>query len=204
MSQVGGTVSTRATNRQIVPVGVLKSLRYTRLLALALVSTGGSPAGQAQQAEPPLQGRDLTQVSIENLMNMEVTSVSRKEQKVSQTAAAIFVITSEDIRRSGMTSIPEVLRMVPGLEVAHIDGSKWAISARGFNDRFVDKLLVLIDGRSLYSSAREGVFWEVQNLLLEDLRPGPTVWHPALTSMRSMSMASSTSSLGLRKRRKAD
>jgi iron complex outermembrane receptor protein len=80
--------------------------------------------------------RDLTQVSIENLMNMEVTSAAKKAQKVSQTAAAIFVITSEDIHRSGMTSIAEVLRIVPGLEVAHIDANKWAISARGFNDRF--------------------------------------------------------------------
>jgi iron complex outermembrane receptor protein len=120
---------------------------------------------------------------MEGLLDMEVTSASKKEQKISETAAAIFVITQDDIRRSGMTSIPELLRMVPGLEVARIDASKWAISARGFNDRFSDKLLVLIDGRSLYSTAQSGVFWEVQNLPLDDIDrievirgPGATLW----------------------------
>jgi iron complex outermembrane receptor protein len=126
---------------------------------------------------------DLANKSVEDLMDIEVTSASKKEEKISQIAAAIYVITQEDIRRSGMTSIPELLRMVPGLEVAHLDASKWAISARGFNDRFSDKLLVLIDGRSLYSSARSGVFWEVQNIMLEDIDrievirgPGATLW----------------------------
>ncbi len=79
------------------------------------------------------------------------------------------MITQDDIRRSGMTRIAELLRMVPGLGVAHIDAGKWAISAREFNSRFSDKLLVLIDGRSLYSSARSGVFWELQNLMLQDI-----------------------------------
>jgi iron complex outermembrane recepter protein len=120
---------------------------------------------------------------VEDLMNIEVTSASKKEEKISQIAAAIYVITQEDIRRSGLTSVPELLRMVPGLDVAHVDAGKWAISARGFNSRFSDKLLVLIDGRSLYSSARSGVFWETQNLLLEDIDrievirgPGATLW----------------------------
>ena len=138
-------------------------------------------AAWGQQPQPP--PRDLTSTSIEDLMNVEVTSVSKKEQKLSDTAAAIFVITQDDIRRSGMTSIAEVLRLVPGLDVAHVDASKWAIAARGFNDRFSDKLLVLIDGRSLYSTAQSGVFWEVQNLLLEDIDrievirgPGATLW----------------------------
>jgi iron complex outermembrane recepter protein len=125
----------------------------------------------------------LANESVEDLMNMEATSASKKEEKISQTAAAIYVITQDDIRRSGMSSVPELLRMVPGLDVAHIDANKWAITARGFNDRFADKLLVLIDGRSLYSSARSGVFWEVQNLILEDIErievirgPGATLW----------------------------
>ena len=183
MSQAGETVSTRATNRQIVPVGVLKSLRYTRLLALALVSTGGAPAGQAQQAEPPLQGRDLTQVSIENLMNMEVTSVSKKEQKLSRIASAIFVITRDEIRTSGATNIPDVLRMVPGLDVAQINGNTWEISSRGFNAQYANKLLVLIDGRTVYSPVFSGVYWDVQDVPLEDIDrievirgPGATVW----------------------------
>src|ERR1700720_2964829 len=88
--------------------------------------------------------RDLSQVSLEDLMNIEVTSVSKKEQKLSQAAAAIFVITQEDIRRSGATNIPDLLRMVPGLDVSQINANTWAVSARGFNRQFTDKLLVLI------------------------------------------------------------
>jgi len=128
-------------------------------------------------------GADLTTKSIEDLMDVEVTSVSKKEEKLFQAAAAVYVITHEDIRRSGMTSIPDLLRMVPGLDVARIDGNKWAISARGFNGRFANKLLVLIDGRSIYSSETSGVWWEVQDLLLEDIErievvrgPGGTIW----------------------------
>ena len=94
---------------------------------------------------------DLTQLSIENLMDMEVTSVSKREQKLSQVAAAIFVITQEDIRHSGATNIPDLLRMVPGLNVAQINSNTWAISARGFNFQFASKLLVLIDGRAVYT-----------------------------------------------------
>ena len=95
--------------------------------------------------------RDLTDASLEDLMNIEVTSVSKKEQKLSKTGAAVFVITQEDIRRSGATNIPDLLRMVPGADVAQIDANKWAISLRGFNDRYANKVLVLIDGRSVYT-----------------------------------------------------
>ena len=82
---------------------------------------------------------------------MEVTSVSKKEQKLSRTAAAIFLITQEDIRRSGATNIPDLLRMVPGMDVAQINGSTWAIGSRGFNQQYANKLLVMVDGRSVYS-----------------------------------------------------
>ena len=82
-------------------------------------------------------------------MNVEVTSVARRGQKLSDTAAAVFVITQEDIRRSGATSIPEVLRTVPGLHVAQISAHVWAITARGFNGRYANKLLVLVDGRRM-------------------------------------------------------
>jgi iron complex outermembrane recepter protein len=126
---------------------------------------------------------DLTQVSIESLMNMEVTSVSKKEQKLSQVAAAIFVITQEEIRRSGATSIPDLLRMVPGLDVAQINASTWAISARGFNLQFANKLLVLIDGRAVYTKLFGGVYWDTQDVPLGDIErievirgPGGTVW----------------------------
>jgi len=126
---------------------------------------------------------ELSKLTFEDLMNLEITSVSKKAQKVSEAAAAIFVITSEDIRRSGVTSIPEALRMVPGLQVARIDASKWAITSRGFNDRFANKLLVLIDGRSVYTPLYSGVFWDLQDTLLEDVErievirgPGATLW----------------------------
>ncbi len=126
---------------------------------------------------------DLTRASLEDLMNIDVTSVSRKEEKLFQTAAAVYVITQEEIRRSGLTTIPELLRLAPGLTVARIDGNKWAVSARGFNARLANKLLVLIDGRSVYSPETSGVYWEVLDLVLEDIErievirgPGGTLW----------------------------
>ena len=126
---------------------------------------------------------DLTTVSIEDLMQVQVTSASKKHEKFFVTAAAIYVISQEDIRRSGATSIPELLRMVPGLDVAHIDANKWAISSRGFNERFANKMLVLIDGRTVYTPLFSGVHWDVQDPLLQDIErievirgPGATLW----------------------------
>lgn len=112
-----------------------------------------------------------------------VYSAAKHEQPVSTTAAAVYVITQEDIRRSGMTSIPELLRMVPGLNVAQIDATHWAISARGFNEQYANKLLVLIDGRTVYEPEFGGVFWNVEDVPLEDINrievirgPGATLW----------------------------
>src|SRR5437762_242230 len=126
---------------------------------------------------------DVTAMSMEDLMNMKATSASKRTQKVADAAAAIFVITQEDIRRSGATSIPEALRMAPGLQVARIDENKWAIASRGFNGRFDNKLLVLIDGRSVYTPLFSGVYWNVQDVMLEDVDrievirgPGATLW----------------------------
>ncbi len=126
---------------------------------------------------------DLTNESLEDLMNVEVTSVSKKEQKLSHTASAVFVITADDIRRSGATNIPDLLRMVPGLQVAQINSDIWAITARGFNGQYSNYLLVLIDGRTVYSPAFSGVYWDVQNVPLENIErievirgPGATVW----------------------------
>ncbi len=134
-------------------------------------------------AYPQEKPKDLAEKSIEDLMNMEVTSVSKKEQKLSSVAAAIFVITPEAIRRSGATNIPDLLRMVPGLDVAQINANTWAISARGFNLQFANKLLVLIDGRAVYTPLFGGVYWDTQDVPLEDLErievirgPGGTVW----------------------------
>ncbi len=126
---------------------------------------------------------NVVDFDIEALMNIEVTSVSKQVRKLSDSAAAIFVITQEDIRRSGATSVPEVLRLAPGVNVARIDGYKWAVSARGFNGRFANKLLVLVDGRTVYSPAFSGVYWEASDLMLEDIErievirgPGATLW----------------------------
>ncbi len=116
-------------------------------------------------------------------LDMPVSSVSRQESTVGRSPAAVFVITNEMIRRSGAKEIPEVLRMVPGLDVAKIDSNKWAVSVRGFNHRFANKLLVRIDGRDVYTPLFAGTFWDVQDVLLEDVErievirgPGATVW----------------------------
>src|SRR6266446_4642229 len=117
------------------------------------------------------------------LMNVEVTSVSRRQSTVGQSPSAVTVITQDDIRRSGALSIPEALRMAPGLEVAQIDNSTWAISARGFNSNTANKLLVLMDGRSVYTPLYSGVFWDVQDTLMQDIDrievirgPAGTLW----------------------------
>ncbi len=151
---------------------------YTIHILLAICWTG-YPFGVC--AEESLS--DYLKLSIEELMNMEITSVSKKEERKSRAAAAISVITGDDIRRSGATSIPEVLRRIPGLHVARMDANKWAITSRGFNGRFANKLLVLIDGRSVYTPLFSGVYWEVQDTLLHDVErievirgPGGTLW----------------------------
>src|SRR5438874_11988074 len=133
----------------------IKNRRLWLLWAVAL---------QAQTGPP-----DLIRQNIEDLMNVEVTTAAKKEQKLSRTAAAIYVITQEDIRRSGASSIAEALRMVPGVNVARLNASQWAVSARGFNGRFSDKLLVLMDGRSVYTPLFSGVYWDVQDTMLEDV-----------------------------------
>ncbi len=126
---------------------------------------------------------DLTELSIEDLMAIRVTSVSKKEQTLAKTGAAAFVITQEDIHNSGATNIPDVLRMAPGVDVAQIDANRWAISIRGFNSVYANKVLVLIDGRSVYRASFSGVLWDQQDVPLEDIDrievirgPGGTVW----------------------------
>lgn len=115
------------------------------------------------------QQKSLISLDIDALLDIEVSSVSKKVQKISEAAAAIFVISNDDIKRSGVTSIPEALRLAPGIDVAKIDGNKWAVSSRGFNKRYSNKLLVLIDGRSVYSPFFSGVNWDTQDTLLEDI-----------------------------------
>jgi iron complex outermembrane receptor protein len=129
------------------------------------------------------QGRDLTSASIEDLMKIEITSASRKEQRAADVAAAVFVITHEDILRSGMTTLPDVLRLAPGVDVAQVNSNKWAVSVRGFNALYANKLLVLIDGRNLYNRIFSGVLWDTEDLLLADIErievirgPGAAMW----------------------------
>ena len=153
-------------------------LRFGRALTWSLTFVSMAPLGWAQQQKP-----DLSDIGLDTLANTEITSVSRKGEKLSQAAAAVFVITQEDIRRSGLTSIPELLRMVPGVTVAQIDANKWAITARGFDERFADKILVLMDGRTVFDPLSSGIYWDVQDTIVEDIErievirgPGATLW----------------------------
>jgi len=120
---------------------------------------------------------------FEELLSLEVTSVSKKKQQAKNVAAAVFIITQEDIRRSGVTSIPEALRMAPGIQVSRMDSNKWAITSRGFTSQYSNKLLVMIDGRTVYTPSYSGVYWETQDTLMEDIErievirgPGATIW----------------------------
>lgn len=140
-------------------------------------------AAAARAGDEPPRPRDLTEISLEELANVEVTSAGRREQRLSETTAALFVVTREDVRRSGATTLAEALRLVPGMNVAQIGASEWAVSPRGFLDRFANKLLVLVDGRSVYTPLFSGVYWEVQDVLLADLErievirgPGAALW----------------------------
>ncbi|MDH3460876.1 MAG: TonB-dependent receptor [Burkholderiaceae bacterium] len=157
----------------------------TRAIALAVITTLASTTatGLAHAAGAEPNQRSLSDLSLEELMNIEVTSVAKKPQRVADTASAVFVITGEDIRRSGVTSIAEALRMAPGLEVARFGSNKWAVSIRGFNGRFANKLLVLMDGRTVYTPLFSGVLWETQDAVLEDIErievirgPGAALW----------------------------
>ena len=141
------------------------------IAAIPLQSTAASPA------------HDLADLSLEELSNIEVTSVSRRSERLVDAAASIYVISADDIRRAGVTSLPEALRLAPNLQVARTNASSYAISARGFNNSIGNKLLVLIDGRTVYTPLFSGVFWDAQDVMLEDVErievisgPGATLW----------------------------
>lgn len=126
---------------------------------------------------------EFLDMSLEELVDYRLMSMSRKEQRVADMAAAAYVISAEEIRRSGAQSIPEALRLVPGLNVAQISRNRWAVSSRGFNERFSSKLLVQVDGRSVYSPLFSGVLWESQDAVMEDIErievirgPGAALW----------------------------
>ncbi|MBC8001764.1 MAG: Plug domain-containing protein, partial [Opitutaceae bacterium] len=141
-------------------------------------------AGSAGAADPVApRTNSVADLSLEELINLKVTSVSRKEEMLYESPAAIFVLSNDDLRRSGATSVADALRLVPGLQVAAIDSGNWAVSARGFNSQFSNKLLVMIDGRTVYSPLFSGVYWDAQQVFLDDVDrievirgPGATVW----------------------------
>ncbi len=155
---------------------MLSNPKLRALVLAAATVLAAAPAAVANDL-------DLAALSLEELMDVEVSLVSRREEPLFETAAAVTVITGDDLRRSGATSLPEALRLIPGVQASRLDANKWAVSARGFADRVSQKLLVLIDGRSVYSPIFGGVFWEVQDLMLEDVErievirgPGATLW----------------------------
>src|SRR5437762_2069992 len=161
--QMRNTILTKAAARLVIALGLLCA----------------SPAPGRAQTRP----QDLASATLEDLLNIRITSASRKEQRAHETPAAVSVLTQEDIRRSGMRTLPELFRLVPGVQVARLTSGNWAVSIRGFNDQFSNKLLVLIDGRSIYKRVFSGVFWDAEDLVLDDIErievirgPGAAVW----------------------------
>ncbi len=155
---------------------------WRRISAGVLLLLLAAPA-PAQDAPPLPSASDLKKLRVDELMNIEVTSVSKHPEKLFEAASAIQVVTAEEVRRSGATSLAEALRLTSNLEVAQIDSRQWAVTARGFNNVFADKMLVLIDGRTVYTPLYAGVYWDVQDVLLQDLDrievisgPGATQW----------------------------
>jgi iron complex outermembrane receptor protein len=150
----------------------------TLLLVAALLAV---PAlGRSDDAP---SSTDLTSIGLEDLMQLEVTSVSRREEPLFRAASAITVLTADDIERSGATNIPDLLRRVPGMNVAQINSNTWAVSARGFNGQYANKMLVLVDGRTVYDPVFSGVYWDALDVLMEDVErievirgPGATAW----------------------------
>src|SRR5438105_13753777 len=155
----------------------MKNRGNSRLLAAPLLLMALPAWSQAPSVE------ELRELSLEQLADIRITSVSKRPERLGNAAASVYIITGEDIRRSGGTGLPEPLRLAPNLEVARIDSRQYAISARGFNNSIGNKLLVLIDGRTVYTPLFSGVFWDAQDTLLDDIErievisgPGATLW----------------------------
>jgi iron complex outermembrane recepter protein len=160
----------------------LQLLKMEKSFIRLLLSTGISFVSLPAFAEaPPITS--FAKMSLEELGNIEITSVSKKPQSLSEAAASIFIITSEDIRRSSATTLPDALRLAPNLHVAQASASGYAISARGLNGAGAspNKLLVLIDGRSVYSPLFSGVFWDAQDVMLEDVERIEVISGPGST-----------------------
>lgn len=165
------------------PRWLARALRFGALGAAALC--GSLPFAHAAVQSPTTFGdsANLGDLSLEQLGSIEITSVSRRSERLLDAAASIYVVTAEDMRRAGVNSLPEALRLAPNLQVARMSTSQYAVSARGFNNAIGNKLLVLLDGRTLYTPLFSGVFWEQQDTLFEDVDrievisgPGATLW----------------------------
>ncbi|MBF0455303.1 MAG: TonB-dependent receptor [Magnetococcales bacterium] len=151
------------------------------LMMVVLQPNGWASPTEEWQAEEDLE--KLLDIGFEALAEITLTTAARKEQRLVDTSSAVYVVGQEEIRRSGMTSLPELLRLVPGLQVARINNDTWAITSRGFNAQYSNKLLILMDGRTLYNPLFAGVFWNVQDILLETIDrievirgPGGSLW----------------------------
>src|SRR5260370_30113943 len=160
----------KSTSRAIVVMAVL--------VVASLVAESQADPQTIPRADEPLK-----QLSLADLGNVEVTTTSKEPEAVWKTPAAVFVITQEDIRRSGARNIPEVLRLAPGVEVAQVGSDHWSVGIGGFGAVIASKLLVLIDGRSVYTPLFAGVYWQVEATPLEDIErievirgPGGTIW----------------------------
>ncbi len=164
--------------RHSSPTG--QAIFYILTVSVLLAGMPYRASGSTDQSPNPVK-----ELTLEQLGNIEVTTVSKEPEEVWKTAAAIYVITQEDIRSSGATTIPDALRLAPGVEVARIDSHQWSIGVRGFGSNLSRDVLVLIDGRTVYTTLLAGTYWEVQNVLLEDVDrievirgPGGTIWGP--------------------------
>ena len=165
---------------RMFPLGADVSIFFLLGLSLAAPRAASAfyrPNGPASQ--------DLKSLSLEQLGNVEVTTATKEPEEVWHTPAAVYVLTQDDIRRSGVTNVPDALRLVPGVEVAHVDGDDWVVGIRGFGNLFSKSVLVLLDGRNVYTPLFSGVYWTVDNVMLEDIDrievirgPGGTIWGP--------------------------
>lgn len=165
------------------------SITYRSFQTVVLLAAFLATRSHAETADADATATDssanasLKQLSLAELGNLEVTTTSKEPEEVWKTPAAIYVLTQDDIRRSGATSIPEVLRLVPGVEVAQVNSNIWSVGIRGFGNAFSKSVLVMIDGRSVYTPMFAGVYWDVQNVMLSDVErievirgPGGTIW----------------------------
>lgn len=173
------TVNHRTRNRRFQHPDGRDAVAGLATLIIALALRVVTPA----QAQVQVARLDLTQMSLEELLDVEVTLVSRLPQRLSRTPAAATVLSGDEVRRSGARSLPEALRLIPGIQVASVDANKWVVTSRGFAGLFANKLLVLIDGRSVYTPMFSGVFWESHDIPLQDIErievvrgPGGSLW----------------------------